>query len=595
MKPPIPTRKLASPARHFALVLLSGVFPLVSCSTVKVKTRTSLVTDRAIDSVKLLRDAPESRFPLLSSFAKAGATQMEQGKKLEARGRESDAAAFYLKTAVEAHELLGSPDSISDGEAREALIEVHNAALARFAELWAKDPRRLEPGPYHLASGGESFEIDLSKTSTFEKGYFDRFVPAGAVMSEGIVSRTREGIGAALVGIREHRPERTKEMEFYPLRGLHMAVTLTMDSVSRPHDAAGETDVRFSLRHPFLEETVPVGTRSVPLEADYSAPLSVMMKGRNQVTWGLQGFFKAEDRLKSSGIYLLEPYDPDRIPVLLLHGLISVPIIWRDILPELAAEPDLSKRYQFMVFAYPSSFPVAESAKLLRDELAALRARYDADGDDPLSTNLVVVGHSMGGILSHSLVTEFGDNFWEQFSDEPFEAVPFDPETRERVRDLVFFEPDPGVRRAVYYSAPHRGAYMAEKGIAGLVSRAARLPTAVARTSQSVLDPVVAKDLDLKFPVDGQATSIQSLRPGSPMLAAMDASPYRRGVVYHSIIGDRGRGDTPDSSDGIVEYWSSHQEGAASELIVPTGHSSYKHPDAIAELKRILREHVGLR
>jgi hypothetical protein len=39
--------------------------------------------------------------------------------------------------------------------------------------------------------------------------------------------------------------------------------------------------------------------------------------------------------------------------------------------------------------------------------------------------------------------------------------------------------------------------------------------------------------------------------------------------VHHSIIGDRGKGDTPNSSDGVVPYWSSHLATAKSEKIVP--------------------------
>jgi len=61
---------------------------------------------------------------------------------------------------------------------------------------------------------------------------------------------------------------------------------------------------------------------------------------------------------------------------------------------------------------------------------------------------------------------------------------------------------------------------------------------------------------------------------------------------YHSIIGDRGKGDTPNSTDGVVPYWSSHLDGAKSELIVPGPHGSQNLPQTIAELDRILRLHL---
>lgn len=587
-----PTRRsrlLAAAAIPFCAILA-----LASCSTVKVKTRPEAVGERGIASAEALRAGAEPRFPVVAAFAQAGIDQLQQGRILARKGAETDAAAQYLWAAVDAYELLSSADSPEMGtDEFNALLEVHNAALAGFADIWSNDPRRLEPAPYTLERDGEKIEIGMSADSTFSGRFFDRVIASAAVEERGVVRKVRAGIGAPLVGIREHRPGRDMEMRFHPRRGLHMPVTLTIDSVARDSGAGQRAAVRFSLRNPLTEQTTRAGSRNLPLAADYSAPLALLIEGRNELGWGLAGFLRAKDRLQTSGIYLLEPYDPDRIPVLLLHGLISVPIIWRDIIPELASEPDLSGRYQFMVFSYPSSITVAESAKLLRDQLAALRAQYDPQGRHPLTNDLVLAGHSMGGVLAHSLVTDFGDNLWHQFSDQPLDELPIDPDTRDRIRERVYFDSDPGVRRVVYFSAPHRGAHMAEKGFAGVAGRIARLPVTVLRSSQTILASLNPDQLKVKTASDGRATSIQSLRPGAPMLVAMDISPYRPGVVYHSIIGDRGRGDTPDSSDGVVEYWSAVQEGAASELIVPTNHGSYKHPDAIAELKRILREHLG--
>ncbi|MEQ1839940.1 MAG: alpha/beta fold hydrolase, partial [Verrucomicrobiales bacterium] len=437
------------------------------------------------------------------------------------------------------------------------------------------------------------FEIDLSKTSHYPKGYFDRYIPARAVEEDGMVRNVREGFGAPTVGIRDQLPERADEMRHFPERGLHTPVTVTMDSVVSSSNQEGVTRVNFSLRNPMLEETVALGGRNLPLAADYTAPIAVVMKGRNEVAYGLEGFLKANERLKVSGIYLMEPYDSKRIPVLLIHGLVSSPYIWRDIISDMMSDPELSKRYQFMVFGYPSSFPVIESAALLRENLAAMRAKYDPDGNDPLSRNMVVAGHSMGGILTHALSAELGDNIWKQFSDKPFEHAQLNPEEKEKLRKLLFFESDPAIRRAIFFSAPHRGAKMAEKDIAGLLSKLAKLPSDVLSDTSELLDPGLADNL--KIPLKKRYTSRESLEPGAPMVAAMDVSPYKPGVIYHSVIGDRGKGDTPNSSDGVVEYWSSHQAGAASELIVPSGHSSYRDPLAVEELRRILHLHVGLR
>ena len=179
----------------------------------------------------------------------------------------------------------------------------------------------------------------------------------------------RDGIGAALVAIRAQRPDRTEEMRFFPGRGLHAPVTLTIDSVSTSAEDGGVRRLTFSLRNPLVEETVLLGRRRVPLAADFSAPLAMVLRGGNEVISGVHGFFRADERLAHSGFLLLEPYDPDRIPVILIHGLFSVPMIWRDIIPEMTCDPEISKRYQFMLFTYPSSYPVIESAEFLRDQI----------------------------------------------------------------------------------------------------------------------------------------------------------------------------------------------------------------------------------
>ncbi|MFT5471398.1 MAG: pimeloyl-ACP methyl ester carboxylesterase [Verrucomicrobiales bacterium] len=274
-----------------------------------------------------------------------------------------------------------------------------------------------------------------------------------------------------------------------------------------------------------------------------------------------------------SGIFLTEPYDPNRIPVLLVHGLISTPIIWRDIVPEMLSDPQIARRFQFIFFTYPSSYPIEQSAQLLREELAALREKYDPNGNDPRTTNMVAIGHSMGGVLVRTLVAEIGDNLWKQFNDEPFDQANVSSR-QEEIRGLVFFEPDPAVRRAIFIATPHRGAELAEKGSLNLISRVAKLPGGVMRSTMNLHDPRVSQDLNPTIEIGKKTTSVQFLQPGSPIMEALDVSPYRTGLVYHSIIGDRGNGDTPNSSDGLVEYWSSHQDGAVSELIVPLGHKA---------------------
>ncbi len=574
------------------------ILALSACSTVTAKIDSGRVTSEGLRSATELGQVPDAPDSALSAFAESSTTALKDAKKKVGRGMDVDAAGDFLKTAADAFQIVATGSEASGSEAEKALIGIHNNSLARFAELWAKDPRRMVPGPYYLDGGGETIEIALSKDSPYGRYYFDRVVAGDAVIEKGVVRKTRPGFGAAIVAIRDRLPEREEEMKWFPKRGLHLPVTLTIDSVSRSSSASGEvTKVMVSMRNPNLEDSVRVGRREFPMAANFSAPIAVLLNGDNQNRLSLDGFFKADERIKNSGIILIEPYDPNRIPLILIHGLVSVPMIWRDIVPEVTSSPELSSRYQLMAFTYPSSYPVVESALLLRKKLAELRAEVDPDGNDPLSNNMVVIGHSMGGILTHTLVADVGDNLWKQVSDQPLDSIDMDEATREQVREMAYFPPDPAVRRAVFISTPHRGAKKAQKGISGLISQIARLPVDVLQSTTGVLAAIASPDVDLnsRFGDGKKVTAVQSLEPGAPMVSALDVSPFKKGVTYHSIIGDRGKGDTPNSSDGVVEYWSSHQDGAASELIVPTDHGAYKSPLAIEEIKRILRLHANIR
>ena len=595
--PADPNRSQATRWRRWLapLVVAGSILALSSCASVTAKLDSGRVTRDGLRSAEELAETAGGSRPHLLSLSESSTTGIKRAKKNESRGLRADAAGDFLKASIDAYQQLASATEAPGSAAENALVGLHNSSLARFAELWATDPRRLTDGPYFLNGGGETIEIALSPDSPYSRNYFDSMVASDAIVEKGVIRQVRSGCGAPIVAIRERRPGREEEMKFFPERGLHLPVTITVDSVSRSSSGDG-TKVMLSLRNPMQEETTKIGRRTFPLAANFSAPIALLLNGKSQNSLSLRGFFRADERIKQSGVFLVEPYDPERIPVILIHGLVSVPMIWRDVFPALAASPELARRYQFMVFTYPSSFPVAESALLLRNKLKELRAELDPEGDDPLSNNMVVAGHSMGGILTHTLIADVGDNLWKQISDEDFESIDLDPERKQEAREILFFSPDPAVKRAIFIAAPHRGAKMAEKGIAGRLSQIARLPGSVLLSTTDVLTAMASPEVDLKVEFEfAKVTAVQSLEPGAPMVAALDDSPIKKGVIYHSIIGDQGKGDSPSSSDGVVEYWSSHMEGAASELIVPTGHSAYKSALAIEEIKRILRLHIGIR
>ena len=345
-------------------------------------------------------------------------------------------------------------------------------------------------------------------------------------------------------------------------------VTATLDF--HGHDAA-----TLALQDPRSRSTVRVEGAVRPLAADFSAPLAAY-RPVSELWTGLMGALRAERYMGKTGLYFLQPYDPDRIPIIFVHGLISTPQMWLNVINELDADPVLRTRYQYWVFSYPTGNPLAYSALRLREDMAKVRQTY------PGHRPFVLVGHSLGGLVSQmqavtldraAWVRDGGKQFGNLIDRQPVDSI---------VRRSLIFDANPGIGRIVFICTPHRGSNMAIGSIGELAMRLIALPSSLVGTINSQLKGEI-------FTYTGSKripNSIFSLSPKNPTLHVLDKQPIQ--APYHSIIGDRGRGDTPNSSDGVVAYWSSHLDGAQSELIVPGPHGSCELPQTIAELNRIL-------
>jgi pimeloyl-ACP methyl ester carboxylesterase len=315
------------------------------------------------------------------------------------------------------------------------------------------------------------------------------------------------------------------------------------------------------------------------MAADFSAPFAYYPNPG--LFLGIAAMMSPEKYLKRAGLYMLDPYDPDRIPVVFVHGLISLPRMWVPTINAIESDPELRRRFQFWIFAYPTGDPIMLNALRLRESLERIYQLY------PKTKRMVLISHSMGGLLSRMQATSSGRVLWngvfKQDADRFYASLPPD----NLVKKALVFDANPRVQRIVFICVPHRGSDLATNWLGSIGVGLTRLPSTLVKEAGSGVAATFQKNAGLTH----MPTGVNGLSPRSPVLRSLDALPVA--VPYHSIIGDRGRGDTPNSSDGVVAYWSSHLDGAQSELIVPGPHGSFALPQTIAELKRILRLHLA--
>ena len=265
-----------------------------------------------------------------------------------------------------------------------------------------------------------------------------------------------------------------------------------------------------------------------------------------------------------------------------MHGLFSTPFTWLETINGLQADPEIRKRYQFWVFAYPTGNPILYSALRLRQELAKADQLY------PNHKPYVVVGHSMGGMLTHYQVATVTGAMWEKAMGQTAKNILNQNSSDSLLVRSLTFQANPRIKRVVFICTPHRGSDLATGGLGRFAISIITLPTTLATTMRDSLtsgELVQLTGASKRLP-----DSVWGLKPSNPAVAVLNEA--RISVPYHSIIGDRGKGGCPNCSDGVVAYWSSHLNGAQSELIVPGPHGSCELPQTIAELDRILRLHL---
>jgi pimeloyl-ACP methyl ester carboxylesterase len=519
--------------------------------------------------------------------------------------------SYFLAAAVYAYAFLfpqdpGAPPDPFDPRFRTA-VDLYNRGLSGgFAEpenrqVLIPEKRRviLEEGVYRLPFGELTVHIDPEE---FRYGPFRlvNFVDTAELEVRGLRNTYRwPGIGASLAAALKHRPG-AEEHEYARVPAeIRVAATafLRLENVEEGI-RTGRMEGRLTLYTTQEKTSVTVDGRTVPLEFGLTAVLADTLEGSRAYAIELKGLFAGDFKILKDtarfkdNVFLMAPYRPGLIPLVLVHGTASSPARWAQMLNELLNDRELWNRYQVWLFTYNTGNPILYTGGILTEGLRSVVQQFDPEGKDAALRKMVVIGHSQGGLLAKLTAIDSGDRFWDSLFKVPIDQLDVSPATRELLRRSLFYKPLPFVHQVVFISTPHHGSHFTGGYISDLLRRLISLPGTLLSPLQEIFQKspgaFTANWMGGEVP-----RSTDSMSPDSAFIKTFSSIPIAPGVIAHSIIAVANPEDPKAQwDDGVVPYSSAHIDGVASELIVRSGHSAQDSPQAIEEVRRILLENL---
>ncbi len=495
--------------------------------------------------------------------------------------------AYYLDAAIYAYfylfdETRNKPANPYDRRYRLA-CDLYNIALAEAMTdadgnlLFDSGLRKLPFGSIDLTLDTKNFPVKMDR--------FEKIVAADRLDIYGLSKRNRDaGLGVAFIAV-------GKKTADLPIKRsspgtLFMGIDGGIAGLTN-----GSMKGTLELFAPFDRTQVKINGKPVPLESDLSAQLAYTLNQPALWKLDITGFFLGKSPIPT-GLYLTKPFNPKQIPVVFVHGTASSPVWWAEMANTLQSDPILRKRCQFWFYFYDSGKTIGFSAHHFREALTRTVTELDPKGVNPALQNMVIIGHSQGGLLTKLAATDTGEKIIRDVTGKGLKELDVTPEQRELIRQRAVFKALPFVKRVIFISTPHRGSFLAGDWVRELVRRLVFLPVDIVKQTVILGKALAAAKVPEEWRVSENRTSIDSMSPKNPSLLSLSEIPLAPGVRGHSIIAVQGEGDLTKLNDGVVEYKSAHVGYVDSEFIVKSGHSCQGHPLTIEEVRRILLLHL---
>ena len=466
--------------------------------------------------------------------------------------------------------------------------DIYQACLARVLEDGTRDKGFQIKGKWSVHekiptfpvySHGFPDRIQLFRNLTVPKTDTDYYLTHYYV---------RKGAGLPVIFHPDAQANSSDPLDIYHNLGHPMSATVLI----LPNDNPDECFCRIEVVNPRAYSSINLKGKNIPLAGDFSAAYQEMLERDLGSRLWLMGFLDGDRESKFQGLYMAEPYQPDKIPIIFVHGLLSTPATWMETMNELDQVPGIKERYQFWFYMYPTSGSILLNGTDLRENLQRLLYQLDPKGENPALKRMVLVGHSMGGLLSRLQVVHSDDKLYTGVCKIPFEQLKGKPTVTELARKTFFFEPNPNISHVVYIGTPHNGSPLSFTPTGRLGSLIAHTPSWQKNFRSELNDQNPGVFLPA-FRIQSQPNSIDMLGFENPFLKVFQTLRSSERIQVHSIAGDMNQYFESKKGDTVVPLSSALATRSDTVTIVPEKHMQlHHHPKTITEITRILQQNI---
>jgi len=401
-----------------------------------------------------------------------------------------------------------------------------------------------------LADLSSTYELRLSGLNSVSKrpGLGISLV---ASLDDRYTTTIRQLLVASLSGRLTNEDKNTDDSEpssrIYPTGHLLLTGLIKPDGNS-VLDALSSRKLDIHLYNPYQTESVNILNDDYPLAANFSAGYGLWLSENQLDGVGYLNLITRQPDAQLPKLFMLEPYDPDKRVLIMLHGLASSPATWVNLTNDILNDDKLRDNYQVWQIFYPTNLPILENRYQIQQLINSTYQQTDPNGQNRASQNSVIISHSMGAIIARMMLSD--ENLVDDL-DKLNDKDILSSNEKQQIRNALktsFGEDElkerfelqalPQVDTAVFLSAPFRGTDYADRWFTRALRRIVYLPVGLVKTFTDNLATIATQGDLAQNPLGAlylQNGASQLSDKSSFIELTKDITMNER-ITYHSII-----------------------------------------------------------